>query len=225
VWELEGYGPPPTSEHTLTGLSGRWICGEISRHSLLLPDTTVTLHRRQKAKAEPAHDVRGREGEDPSSPSSAGVLATASRGELPSKGTPKQIIDGIVLPLARANGISVTAASVAAANAQHGPTVSGSRSDHQGPPEEAWAADMSNGVLTREERKLAADLAARFSIPWSGTGLATVTHGDYRYQLIYGVTGAANGGDHRNHVHFGVRFVGSGGPARASTPGRLVQAG
>lgn len=119
--------------------------------------------------------------------------------------TPKQIIDQIVLPMARANGIARTVAENDAANAAHGPTQSGGRSDHQGPPDVAWATDMSNGWVTPQEDALAAALAQRFGIPWSGSGLMSATHDGYRFQLIYRTF---EGGDHFNHVHFGCRRAG-----------------
>lgn len=80
--------------------------------------------------------------------------------------TPKQIIDTMVVPLARKHGMltGITPAMVTAANAVHGPTVSGGRSDHQGPPSEAWASDMSNGVMTPGELALFHDLADLFHI-------------------------------------------------------------
>jgi hypothetical protein len=122
-------------------------------------------------------------------------------------GSPQDVIDRIVLPICNANGITLTPAEVEAANATHGPTVSGGRSDHQGPPDIAWAADMSNGVTTPQEDALAAALAKRFGIPWSGSGLVSLTRGGYRFQLIYRTL---EGGDHFNHVHFGVRVVSTG---------------
>jgi hypothetical protein len=92
-----------------------------------------------------------------------------------------------------------------AANAAHGPTNTGNRSDHQGPGNVAWAADISNGGSpTPEMDKLARSLAQRFGIPWSGAGLVNATHGGYRYQLIYRTM---EGGNHFNHVHFGVKDV------------------
>jgi peptidoglycan hydrolase-like protein with peptidoglycan-binding domain len=123
----------------------------------------------------------------------------------PIEGTPKHIIDTIVLPIAQKCGINRTPAMNDAANAQHGPTNTGNRSDHQGPGNVAWAADISNGGSpTPEMDKLARSLAQRFDIPWSGAGLVNATHGGYRYQLIYRTT---QGGNHFNHVHFGVRDV------------------
>lgn len=130
--------------------------------------------------------------------------ATALAAENPT-GTPKEIIDTIVLPIARRVGVPRTTAENDAANARHGPTVSGGLSDHQGPPDQRWAADMSNGSSpTPEMDALAAALAEKFRIPWTGSGLVSVTHGQYRYQLIYKTM---EGGDHFNHVHFGVSLI------------------
>ena len=123
----------------------------------------------------------------------------------PVEGAPKHIIDAIVLPIAQECGINRTVAMNDAANARHGTTNTGNRSDHQGPPNVAWAADISNGGSpTPEMDKLARSLAQRFGIPWSGSGLVNATLGGYRYQLIYRTT---QGGNHFNHVHFGVKDV------------------
>jgi Domain of unknown function (DUF1906)/Putative peptidoglycan binding domain len=119
------------------------------------------------------------------------------------EGTPKHIIDAIVLPIAEACGIRRTPAENDAANARHGPTISGSLSDHQGPPARAWAADISNGGSpTPEMDRLARRLAERFNINWPGFGLHSATHSGYRFQLIYRTH---EGGNHFNHVHFGVK--------------------
>lgn len=129
---------------------------------------------------------------------------TNSSGPAPS-GSPKNVIDTIVVPLARNNHMQtgITPEGVEAANKRHGPTISGGRSDHQGPPTQAWAADMSNGTSpTKEMDSLAADLAKRFKIPWDGSGAQSATHNGYRYQLIYR---SMVGGNHYNHVHFGVK--------------------
>jgi peptidoglycan hydrolase-like protein with peptidoglycan-binding domain len=121
------------------------------------------------------------------------------------EGTPKHIIDAIVLPIAESCGIRRTPAENDAANARHGPTISGSLSDHQGPPGRAWAADISNGGSpTPEMDRLARRLAQRFNINWPGFGLHSATHGGYRFQLIYRTH---EGGNHFNHVHFGVKDV------------------
>lgn len=116
--------------------------------------------------------------------------------------SPKQIIDSIVIPMANANGVRRTVAQNDSANASHGATVSGGRSDHQGPPAERWAADMSNGNRpTPQMDKLAKALAERFNLKWSGSGAVSGTSNGYRYQLIYR---SMVGGNHYNHVHFGV---------------------
>jgi murein DD-endopeptidase MepM/ murein hydrolase activator NlpD len=120
-------------------------------------------------------------------------------------GTPKEIIDELVVPAAKENkmqtGNSVKA--VEAANGRHGSTVSGGRSDHQGPPEQAWASDMSNGTSpTPEMDALAEDLAKMFEIDWSGSGAISNTKDGYRIQMIY----KSNiGGNHYNHIHLGIR--------------------
>lgn len=126
--------------------------------------------------------------------------------------TPQQVIDRLVLPVARANGLlnpygqKLTPANVTYANSKHNTVTNGNRSDHQGPPSFAWAADMGNGWMTPAERKTAATLATMFGIPWTGTGISNATWGGFRFQVIWGVDlGQAGGGEHRNHVHFGVR--------------------
>lgn len=142
------------------------------------------------------------------SPTTPGVGGNLASGDLPHGGggtTPKDIIDQIVVPLARSHGIMVTAATVEAANHRHSPmTLSGNVSDHNGPPEVRWAADMPTGTgkPTTQADALARDLAARFDIPWSGSGAKSATHGGFRYQLLYRTL---VGGNHFNHVHFGVR--------------------
>jgi peptidoglycan hydrolase-like protein with peptidoglycan-binding domain len=123
----------------------------------------------------------------------------------PIEGTPKHIVDAIALPIARSCRINRSTAENDAANARHGSTVTGGRSDHQGPPTVAWAADISNGGSpTPEMDRLARRLARRFGIDWHGSGLVNATHSGYRFQLIYRTY---VGGNHFNHVHFGVRDV------------------
>lgn len=134
------------------------------------------------------------------------------RGRIPAKDikgkTPKQIIDVYVLPLARKHHIAVTPLSVKLANARHSVmTTSGNRSDHKGPANVAWAADMSNGVMTPEEMALAHNLATLFgiSVPDHLNGIYNATWGGFRFQLIHGCSDC--GGDHTNHVHFGVHVA------------------
>ncbi len=144
--------------------------------------------------------------------SGPGLLARAARrrqqqrkaarrvGSSPIEGTPKHIVDTIVLPIAEACGIHVTPATIVARNAIHGPTRTGRRSDHEGPPQMAWAADMSNGTSpTPQMDALARRLAQRFDIAWHGAGFVQVSHHGYRFQMLYRTE------DHFNHVHFGIK--------------------
>jgi hypothetical protein len=134
------------------------------------------------------------------------------------EGSPKHIIDTVVLPLAKKCGIARTVAENDAANARHGPTNSGGVSDHQGPPDQAWAADTSNGSSPTPEMDChARALIEKFQLPpldfnTSGAAgseqTASVIRGGYRFQLIYR---SYTGGNHDNHTHFGARRV--AGPA------------
>lgn len=173
---------------------GRWLVNNIQR-SVFSDLATVTLTKPITKKKEPAADLKTRSvGDD-------GKIV----GDI--EGTPKDVIDNAVLPLARRilKNPSLTAEAVEQANARHGPTVSGGRSDHQGPPETAWAADMSNGTSpTPEMDRLAKELAEAFDIPWNGSGLVNKQTEQYRFQLIYRTNA---GGNHYNHVHFGVKLV------------------
>jgi hypothetical protein len=148
---------------------------------------------------------------DPTDPNNTGGVGrgadtTTSLGG----GSPKAIIDNEVLPLARARGINVTPESVAAANARHSPiTASGNISDHNGPPDTRWAADMSNGMSpTPQMDALAKDIASKYGLHWTGSGLAeaVITIGGIKYkvQLLYRTL---IGGNHYNHVHFGMHVV------------------
>lgn len=195
VLKLEGFGPASTG--STAKLPGRWLISEIDRTRSSL-SSTFTLKQPERPLPEPISESVDREDDD---------SASEAGGEI--AGSPKDVIDNVVLPIARECGVKKTVSENDAANARHGPTVSGSRSDHQGPPEEAWAADMSNGSSpTPEMDKLARALAKKFNVPWTGSG--AVSHNlefkqlgnKYRVQLIY----RSNvGGNHYNHVHFGIR--------------------
>jgi 3D (Asp-Asp-Asp) domain-containing protein len=127
--------------------------------------------------------------------------AAGSLGEL--RGTPEQIVNRVVL-YAHDHGFpNVTPASVRAANDAHSIlTASNNVSDHKGPPDVAWAADIANGTTTPQEDTLARTLATAFHLTWPGAGLATGGTAEYRIQLIYRTCG---GGDHFTHVHFGIK--------------------
>lgn len=191
VFKLEDFGP--ASRGSTAKLPGRWLVSEIERNEDRL-SSTFTLKQPEKDKPEPAPDVVEKQ------------LDTTGG---PVDGTPRQIINEIVIPIAREEGINITVDSNDAANARHGPTVSGSPSDHQGPPDHAWAADMSNGTSpTPQMDALFKRLAHRFNITVSTSGsewgFFSATHDGYRFQIGYRTD---IGGNHWNHVHFGVKKV------------------
>jgi 3D (Asp-Asp-Asp) domain-containing protein len=126
-------------------------------------------------------------------------VAPGALGEL--AGTPEQIVNRAVLYAHEHGFPSVTPASVRAANDRHSAlTTAGYPSDHKGPPDHAWAADISNGDSpTPQMDALAAAFASAFEISWDGSGLVNHSAGGYRMQLIYRAQG------HYDHVHFGVK--------------------
>jgi hypothetical protein len=152
--------------------------------------------------------------------SGQGSLEPASIGVPDVNGalTPKEVIDKIILPMAREVGIQITAAEVEAANARHSVnTTSGNVSEHKGPPDVAWAADISDSwvstVGSPKMTKLAGVLSKTFKIPWSGSGLSNAEYRvgpcNFRFQMIYMTM---IGGDHRNHVHLGIHLLGCSRP-------------
>jgi hypothetical protein len=183
--------------------SGKWLVHTYERE-FTDSEAVVTLRKPVKTKPEPSAGFNRRGGTNRPDPDRVRKWRTLKNA------TPKDIIDKVVLPIARKNGINITAAQVAAANARHGPTVSGGRSDHQGPPSERWAADISNGSSpTKQMDALAKELAEEFGIPGGPyvfpAGASVNTESGFRFQLIYRVSGQQNGGNHQNHVHFGAR--------------------
>jgi hypothetical protein len=189
---------------------GRWLVTNI-RRSVFDQLGEITLSKPMHEKKEPAPEAGVRTTTrktssnyplDSSTPVEAlDVIATS----------PKDIIDRIVLPMCRDAGIYRTIAQNNAGNAAH--THLGSKSDHAGPPSEKWAADMSDGFMTPNEKKLTKALCARFGIPYSFPILRSVNsrNGEWRFQIIHGANFPEPTGDHRDHVHFGVRRVGLGG--------------
>jgi hypothetical protein len=194
VFVLEDFGVASSGSTAKPPLPGRWFIAESSRDGDAIT-TTFTLHQPQKPAPEPRPELT-----QTSQPDVSGL-------------SPKGIIDAEVLPIGRsqglktAQGLPLTPENVTKANHSHGPTVGGGRSDHQGPPDEAWAVDMSNGWMTDQERRVAKALAKKFDIPWTGTGISSATHDGFRYQLIWGINLGASGGEHHNHVHFGIKRV------------------
>lgn len=189
VFILKGFGPASTGSTAKPKLPGRWLISESSRDRFDI-QTTFTLKQPTRPGPEPAAEI---------------VETTSGDRTFTSDDSPKAIIDTVVIPLANENHINVTPESVKEANDRHGPTNTGNRSDHQGPPETAWAADMSNGSSpTPQMDQLAKDLAKEFDLTWHGSGHVEKTDGGYRFQMIYRTD---FGGNHYNHVHFGVKKV------------------
>jgi hypothetical protein len=190
------------------GPGGKWIVWEVHEVDGS-PVVELDLRQPQAAAPEPRSETvqRADTSDSPAEglPSLDGTLS----------GTPKAIIDRYVLPVARKHDMKtgITAAGVEAANGAHSVmTTSGNRSAHKGPPEVAWAADMSNGTApTPQMDALAQELADLFgmrqlSMSVTGRGgstqISNAARDGYSFQLIYR---SKTGGNHDNHVHFGCK--------------------
>jgi hypothetical protein len=224
--QLEGFGLLSRGS-TAAGkvkLPGRWLITDITRSSNSLV-STLTLAQPVKPLREPANPIASRAARKPGAGGETVEKGEGLDGIMPGA-TAKLIIDNIVLPMARQHGmrsidgLPLTAANVTTANARHGPTTAGTHSDHQGPPVDAWAADMQNATHpTPEMDDLADALEAAFDLPTRGTKNAVsgehdenavkATHKGWTFQLIYR---SLLGGNHYNHVHFGVHRSGAPNP-------------
>lgn len=180
---------PAAGDYLVTSIEGSMFDND--------KEIEVKIHKPIKPLKEPAPETHTNSLSVP-----GGATSSSGMGAL--EGTAEDVVNEVI-DYAHANGFpNVTRSSVRAANAEHGPTIDGGRSDHQGPPETAWAADISNGVSTPEEAALAKAIAEAFGIPWDGAGLVTHETGGYRLQLIHNTM---EGGDHYDHVHFGCEVV------------------
>lgn len=179
---------------------GRYIVSSIDS-SFSTDTVSIKLRKPTEALPEPAAQTTTTTTAVPqtaaTSPSSTAFVG--NMGD--TSGTAKQVVDRVVNFANEKLGFDCTPESVEAANATHGPTVSGGRSDHQGPPATAWAADISNGISTPEEAHLAAAIAQAFGFDWSGAGLVDLSKDGWAMQLIHNTD---EGGDHYDHVHFGL---------------------
>lgn len=176
---------------------GRWLVTHITR-SIFSTLGDITLSKPIVEKKEPAHDMASR-GTVDATPTDPGNF----------DGTPKDIIDNVVIPYAQNLGFTVTPKSVEKANASHGPTQGGNRSDHEGPPEYAWAADISNSVTpSKEEDEFAKWLGKTFHIdpPWGGNSCHEHSDKHFRYQICYRMN-TAQAGNHFTHVHIGIKAL------------------
>ena len=104
--------------------------------------------------------------------------------------------------IATDNGLTVTSTKR---------SILSSGSDHHVSQKMAFAADLSNGSSpTPQMDKTARDIARALGHPgWRG-GVLTTSQGGARAQLLWRTT---VGGNHFNHVHFGVRLSGRVTPA------------
>jgi Putative peptidoglycan binding domain len=110
-----------------------------------------------------------------------------------------------------ANGLTVTSTKRTTGNPG---------SDHHVNQTRSFAADMSNGSSPTPQMDATVQaIAAALGQPSFRAGVLNVTHGAVRAQLLWRTT---VGGNHFNHVHFGVRVSGTGvpgaGPPRLTDP-------
>jgi hypothetical protein len=200
VFRLVDFGPVSRCSSARPKLPGRWLIVSSERSSGSLA-TTFTLGQPDKPKREPAAALASQT--DDNTDRGSG-LSGIEQGM-----TPKEIIDGLVLPVARRHKMVTgrTPKMVDADNAAHSTnTTSGNVSDHKGPPSKAWAADMSNGTSpTKQMDALADELASLFGFQVAHDhvyAFPSVTKKGYRFQLGYRTL---VGGNHFNHVHFGCK--------------------
>jgi hypothetical protein len=175
---------------------GRWLVTNI-RRSVFDEMGEIILKKPITEKKEPAPKPGTHTEDGTVDPHTAGTLDVIAN-------TPKEIIDQIVLKIARDCGINKTVSQNDIDNANH--KHNGSRSDHAGPPALKWAADMSDGFMTENENKLVHALCDRFGLAYSMPilGSKTSNDGKWRFQLIHGANFPPPTDEHRNHVHFGV---------------------
>jgi hypothetical protein len=219
VFLLEDFGPlSDGSSAEPDPLPGRWLITDITRRSGELT-STFTLIQPSKPNLEPATEMAARTGEptDQQNDASGGN----GLGDIDGQITPKEVIDKLVLPIAKKHKMitGIDPAAVVQANHNHGRNVAGSTnvSWHKGPPNLAWAVDMSNGSNpTPQMDALADELFDAFQFP-GGRHRDHVypfnpnaEHKGFKFQLGYKTM---VGGNHFNHVHFGAQRIASP-PAR-----------
>jgi hypothetical protein len=117
------------------------------------------------------------------------------------------------IQIGTANGLTVTSTKRSGLS---------STSDHHVSQRRAFAADLSNGSSpTPQMDRTAREIATVLGHPDFRAGVLSVTHGSARVQLLWRTN---VGGNHFNHVHFGVRMgVGGGGGRGASVTSSFPQ--
>jgi Putative peptidoglycan binding domain len=115
------------------------------------------------------------------------------------------------IEIGMANGLTVTSTKR---------TSGSSGSDHHVSQARSFAADLSNGSSPTPQMDATAQaIAAALGHPEFSAGVLNVASGSVRAQLIWR---SDVGGNHFNHVHFGVRVSGNGAGAMPSGPPRLA---
>lgn len=202
---------------------GRWLVTNI-RRSMFDELGEITLSKPMREYREPANEPdsrtqnTGRGGPGGTGSPGDASLAGGTLADIKTSWTAKQVIDRIVIPKARFHGmlLGISPQQVVQRNASHGGT--SATTWHKGPSSLQWAADMSVGTSYPTEKmdNLAFDLIESFQIDMLANPLATNKDGNvpgnlidgyhkgFHFQLIYR-TNLPQGGDHYNHVHFGVK--------------------
>jgi hypothetical protein len=199
---------------------GRWLVTNI-RRSMFDELGEITLSKPVRHKLEPANEPGSREPNVPGGPGMPGpgepTDALGTLADIKTWMTPEYIINHFVAPKAKhwGMGAGTSAASIRAANAAHGGT--SATTWHKGPGSVQWAVDMSTGSKRPDDAKdnLAADLIMSFNLDLLANPLATsgyipgnltdTYHKGFHFQMIYRTDLGANGGDHYNHVHLGIK--------------------
>jgi len=206
---------------------GRWLVTDITR-SMFSQLGTITLSKPIVEKLEPLKETTSRPSDGSSSDSTPSEVT----------GSPKQIIDTLVIPKAQSLGRfmsgsgqgPLTPDSVYKANQAHKHL--GDGSDHAGwkshpPGLYKYAVDMSidwvdhtEGTAPKEMLEMAHWLVDTFNL----SGFKDTCHdghdkeGRYRFQICY-LMSSAQAGDHFNHIHFGIQDHKPGSAASSSIGG------
>ena len=196
---------------------GRWLVTDITR-SAFSQLGTITLMKPLTEKKEPRKEIAARPKDGTSGDSNPVDTSDIA-------GSPKEIIDNIVIPQAQSIGRFVSGSgqgpltpdSVLAANKLHRHL--GDASDHAGwkstpPGLIKYAVDMSTdwtdhtvATAPPEMVEMAKWLKDNFGLSdWKGPGChdGHSKDGRYRFQICY-LMSSAQAGDHFNHIHFGIR--------------------
>lgn len=197
---MDRWAAPPGSVVVVEDLgvyNGRWLVDEVER-SLFSPLAEIVLKKPEKPDPEERPQMREASANEPDAGDEDIADIALGSAEVTSGMTAYNFINRIVLPIAARNGVRVSVAQNDAANARHSQYVAGTNrvSEHKGPKEQRWAADLP--CYGRTGDRLCKALAEEFGIQGSGAGsYATHTYKGFGIQLLWKVSG------HYNHVHVG----------------------